>query len=121
MAFKKIIMKQHATNCFNSNAELIINHLNSDKTFELSSQKIISQKKRTQKWLWEGSACLIELIVCHFTNISKYNPFSGGLPLCYLNKEFDHSRKRFNKIQNAYHRWCFRWCLTIYLNNAEKS
>ena len=114
-------MKQHATNCFNSNAELIINHLNSDKNFELPSQKIISQKKRTQKWLWEGSACLIELIVCHFTNISKYNPFSGGLPLCYVNKEFDHSRKPFNKIQNAYHRWCFRWCLTIYLNHAEKS
>ena len=48
MAFKKIIMKQHATNCFNSSAELFINHLNSDKTFELSYQKIISQKKRTK-------------------------------------------------------------------------
>lgn len=71
--------------------------------------------------MWKGSAWLIEPTVCHFTDISKYNPFSGGLPLWYLNKELDHSRKPFNKIQNADQNKCFRWCLIIYLNPAGRN
>ena len=76
---------------------------------------IISNK---QKFIGKGSAWIIDSVVDHIINISKYKPLSGSsyikLPI-----ELDRPKKGLNNIQNIYDNECFKWCLVRYLHPED--
>ena len=59
----------------NSNAESVINESDIDDVFESIYINIISN---IQKYLEKGSSLLIDSVIDHTINISKYNPLAGS-------------------------------------------
>ena len=61
---------------------------------------------------------IIDSVIDHKFNISKYNPLAGS-SYTKLLKELDHPREGLINIQNIYYNECFKWCLVSYLNPAD--
>ena len=78
----------------NSKAETFINESNIDDVFELIYTTITSN---IQKSLGKGSDWIIDSVVGHDINISKYNPLVGSSYI-KLPKELDHERKGWINI-----------------------
>ena len=78
-----------------------------DDIFETIYTGIISNK---QKSLGKVSGSVIDSVIKHDINISKYNPLAGSSYL-KLPKELDHPRKRLISIQNIDESECCKWCL----------
>ena len=70
-------------------AEIIINESDVDTVFELIYSTIISN---IQKSPGKGLGWIIDSVVDHTINISKYKPLSGGSYIKLL-KELDHPKK----------------------------
>ena len=78
----------------NSKAETFINESNIDDVFELIYTTITSN---IQKSLGKGSGWIIDSVVGHDINISKYIPLVGSSHI-KLPKELDHERKGWINI-----------------------
>ena len=61
---------------------------------------------------------VIDSIIDHSINISKYNLLAGSSYI-KLPKELDHPRKRLINIQNINDNEFFKWSLVRYLHSAE--
>ena len=71
-----------------------------------------------QKSLGKSSGWIIDSVIEHNINISKYNPLAAS-SYTKLPKELDHSKKGLINIQNIGGNECFKWCLIRYLNPAD--
>ena len=88
-----------------SKAETIINESDIDDVFKSIYKTIIS---KIQKYLGEGPGWIIDSVIEHNNNISKYNPL-GRSNYIKLPKEFDHQRKELIiNIQNINDNECFK-------------
>ena len=61
---------------------------------------------------------MIDSVVDHINNFSKYNPLSGSRYI-KLPKGLDHPKKGLINIQNFNHNECFKLCLVRYLHLAD--
>ena len=61
---------------------------------------------------------IIDSVVDHTINISKYSPLSGSSYI-KLPKELDHLKKGLIHIQNFDDNQWFKWCLIRYLHPAD--
>ena len=75
-------------------------------------------RSNIKKSLEQGSRCIIDSIIDHNINISKYNLLAGSSYI-KLPKELDHPRKGLINVQNVDNNGCFRWCLVRYLHPAD--
>ena len=66
-----------------------------------------------QKSLEKGSGWVIDSVIDHNINISKYYPLAGSSYI-KLPKESDHPGKGLINIQNIDDNECFKWCLVRY-------
>ena len=83
-----------------SKAETIINGSEiDDNVFKSIYTKVISN---IQQLLGNCSGWIIDSVIEHNTNMSKYNPLAGGSYI-KLPKEFNHPRKGLINIQNTDH------------------
>ena len=96
-------------------AETIINESDTDDVFQLINSTVISN---IQKSLGKDSSWIIDSVVNHTINISKYNPLAGSSYI-KLPKELDHLRKGLINTQNNDDNECLKWCLVRYLHPAD--
>ena len=99
----------------NSKEEAIIHEGNIEKVFESIYVKITSN---IQKYLGKVSSWIIDSVIDHIINISKYNPLAGSSYI-KLPKDLDHPKKGLINIQNFDDNECFKWCLVGYLHPAD--
>ena len=71
-----------------------------------------------QKSLGKNSGRIIDPVVDHNINISKYNTLPGSSYI-ELPKELNHPRKGLICIQNIDDNECFKWLIVRYLHPAE--
>ena len=71
-----------------------------------------------QNSLQKDLSWIIDSVIDHTINISKYNPFTETSDI-NLPKELDHSRKGLINIQNIDDNECFKWRIVIYSNSAD--
>ena len=71
-----------------------------------------------QNSLQKDLSWIIDSVIDHTINISKYNPFTESSDI-NLPKELDHSRKGLINIQNIDDNECFKWRIVIYSNSAD--
>ena len=73
-----------------------------------------------QKNLEQDSGWIIDSVLEHTINFSKYNPLPG---ISYIKfpKEKEHPKKGFINIQNSDDNECFKWCLMRHLNPADQN
>ena len=72
---------------------------------------------QTYKNLLEGSGWIIDSVVNHTIDISKYNPLAGSSHIKLL-KELPPKKSLIN-IQNTDNNKCFKWCLASYLHSVD--
>ena len=92
LQFKKIQSDDkilYSTFYSNSKAETFINENDIDDVFESIYSTIISNM---QKYIGQGSGWIIDSVIDHNINISKYNPLADSSYI-KLPKELDHPRK----------------------------
>ena len=68
--------------------------------------------------LGKGSGWVVDSVIEHNINISKYNPLAGNSYM-KLPKELDHRRKGLINIQNIDDNECFKCCLVRYFHPAD--
>ena len=115
IAFKKIESDdatKYSSFYSTSKAETIINENDIDDVFGSIYTTIISN---IQKYLGKGLGWIIDSVVSHTINISKYN-HSAGSSYIKLPKQPDHPKKGLINIQNINNNECFNWCLVRYLH-----
>ena len=95
-----------------SNAEAIVNESDIDDVFQLIYTTIITN---IHNFLGKGSGWIIDSVIDHTINISKYNPLAGSSYI-KLPKELDNPRKGLINIQNTDDNECCR-----YLNPADRN
>ena len=92
LVFKKIESKDETKydNFYsNSKAEIIISKTDIDYVFQSTFTTII---ENIRKSLGKGSGWIIDSVIDHNIDISKYNPLAGSRYI-KLSKELDHPRK----------------------------
>ena len=72
-----------------------------------------------QKNLGQDSGWIINSVLEHTINFSKYNPLAG-INYIEFPKEKEHPKKGFINIQNSDDNECFKWCLMRHLNPADQ-
>ena len=92
-------------------AETIINEIDIDDVFESIYTTIISN---IQKLLRKISGWIIDSVIDHNINISKYKPLAGR-SYTKFPKQLDHPRKGLINIQNIDDNEFLKWCLVRYL------
>ena len=98
-----------------SKVETVINKIDIDDLFESIYSTVIS---KIQKSLGQGSGWIIDSVIDHNINISKYNPLPGSSCI-KLSKELDHPRKSLINVQNIDDNKCFKLCLVTYVDPAD--
>ena len=96
----------------NSKAEIIFNESDIDDVLEWIFSTIISSIQKSSR---KGSGWIIDSVIDHTINISKYNSLAGNSYI-KLPKEFNHSIKGIINIQNIDNNECFKWSIVKYLN-----
>ena len=115
LVFKKIESedKTKYDNFYSSSkAEVIINESDIDDGLKSIYTTII---RNVRKPLGKGSGWIIDSVIDHIINISKYNPLAGSSYI-KLSKESEYPRKVLINIQNNDDNECFKWGLVRYLN-----
>ena len=115
IAFKKIESDdatKYSSFYSTSKAETIINENDIDDAFGSIYTTIISS---IQKYLGKGLGWIIDSVISHTINISKYNHLAGSSYI-KLPKQLDHPKKGLINIQNINNNECFNWCLVRYLH-----
>ena len=118
LVFKKIESedKTKYDNFYSSSkAEIIINESDIDDVFQSICTTIIPI---IQKSLGKGSGWIIDSVIDHTIDISKYNLLARRSYIEFP-RELDHPGKGLINIQNIDHNECFKWCLSRYLNPAD--
>ena len=120
LMFKKI-ESEDKTNYDNfyssSKAEIIINEKDIDDVFKSFCTTITTN---IHKSLRKGSGWIIDSVIDHAINISKYNPLAGSNYI-KLPKELDHPRKGLIDMQSIDDHEYFRWIIVRYLNPANRN
>ena len=98
------MIKQSITFYSHSDSKIVINESDIGDVFESIYTAIISD---IQKSLGICSGWIIDLVVEHNINISKYHPLTDSNYI-KLPKELDHQRKSSIKIQNIDDNYCFK-------------
>ena len=117
LLFKKIESKDKTKfdNFYSSSeAEIIINESDIDDVFQSIYTTVITN---IQNSLGKGLGWIINSVIDHTINISKYNPLAGSSYITLL-KELDHPRKGLIKIQNIDGNEFFKRGIVKYLNPA---
>ena len=96
--------KKYATFYSNSKAKIIINENDIDDVFDSICTTIISN---IQKYLGKGLGWIIDSVISHTINISKYNPLAGSSYI-KLPKELYHRKRGLINIQNISDNECFK-------------
>ena len=86
----------------NSKAEMIINESDINDVFQSIYTTLITN---IQKSLGKGSGWIIDSVIDHTINISKYNRLAGS---SILPKELNHPRKGLINIENTDDNECFK-------------
>ena len=94
-----------------SKAETIINESDIDDVFESVYTTIILN---IQKYIGKGLGLIIDSVVDHTIDISKFNPLAGSSYI-KLTKELDHIIKDLINIQDINYNKCFKWYLVRYV------
>ena len=94
-----------------SKAETIINESDIDDVFESVYTTIILN---IQKYIGKGLSLIIDSVVDHTIDISKFNPLAGSSYI-KLTKELDHIIKDLINIQDINYNKCFKWYLVRYV------
>ena len=118
IVFKKVESgdkTKHDTFYSKLKAEIIINESDIDYVFQSIYTTTISD---IQKSLQKGSGWIIDYVVDHTINISKYNPQAGSSYI-KLPKKLGHPGKGLISIQNTDDNDYFKWCFVRYLNPAD--
>ena len=102
---------------WSSKAEIVINESNIDDVFQSIYTAIITNRQNS---LQKDLSWIIDSVIDHSINISKYNPFPESSDI-NLPKELDRSRKGLINIQNIHDNECFKWRIVIYSNSADSS
>ena len=71
-----------------------------------------------QKSLGKSSGLIIDSVIDHTINISKYNPLAG-CSYIKLPKELNHTRKGLINVQNSDENEWFKWSIVRYLNPVD--
>ena len=87
----------------------IINENDTDDVFKSIYSNAISNM---QKNLGQDSGWIINSVLQHTINFSKYNPLAD-INYIEFPKEKEHPKKGFINIQNSDDNECFKWCLMI--------
>lgn len=107
---------EYKTAYFFSSPNIILNHLDVEKSLQLSQNHILEQMVCL---ISEGSGWTIDSINNHYMNVVKYQPVKGSSHV-ELPKELQHSRKGLINIKNKDNE-CFRWCHIRYLNPQDEN
>ena len=78
-----------------------------------------SNRKIIQKSFGKGSGQIIDSVIDHTINISKYNPLAGRSYI-KLPKKLYHPRKKLNNTQNIDDNECFKWCYGFADHNPKR-
>ena len=91
---------------YNSKGYSIINESDTDDVFESIYTTIVFNK---QKYLGVGLGCIIDSVVRHLINISKYNSLAGSSSVrSQLHLELYCLNKGLTNIQNINDNGCFK-------------
>ena len=118
MEFKKIKSVEktkYGTLYLTSKTETIINESDVDDVFKSIYTTIITNIKKS---LGKSSSWIIDSVIDHNINVSKYRPAAVRIYI-KLPTKLDHLRKTLINIQNIDHNEYFKWCLGIYLHPAH--
>ena len=97
--------------------QMIINESDIDDVFESIYRTIISN---VQKSPGQGSSWIIDSVILHNINISKYNPLACSSYI-KLPKELDYPRNSLTNVQNINDNKCFKWRLVMYLHPEDRN
>ena len=78
-----------------------------------------SNRKIIQKSFGKGSDQIIDSVIDHTINISRYNPLAGRSYI-KLPKKLYHPRKKLNNTQNIDDNECFKWCYGFADHNPKR-
>ena len=105
----------YKTAFFNSKAKTITNVGDIEPELNMSRQEILSV---IDKWVSEGSGCLIDRIDSHYINVTLYKPLNGS-SYKEMPTEPRNSKKGLINMKNEDEE-CFRWCHIRHLNPQIK-
>ena len=88
-----------------------------DGIFESFYTTVISN---IQRYLGKSLGWLIDVVIDHSINISKYNPLAGSSCI-KLPKELNHLKNSLINFQNFDDNECFKLCLVRYVHPAAKN
>ena len=89
----------------------LLMRVNIDDVFESIYTTIILN---IQKYIGKGLGLIIDSVVDHTIDISKFNPLADSSYI-KLTKELDHIIKDFINIQDINYNKCFKWYLVRYV------
>ena len=114
---RKCHWNKYSTFYSTSKAETIFNESYTDDVFESICITVISN---IQKFIGKGSGWIIDSVVDHITNISKYNPLAGSSCIA-LPKQLNHPKKDLTNIENISDDKYFKWCLVRKLHSEDRN
>ena len=101
----------------NSKGYSIINESDTDDVFQSIYTTIVFNK---QKYRGVGLGCIIDSVVSHLINISKYNPLAGSSSIrLQLHLELYCLNKGLTNIQNINDNGCFKIFYEWYKISSE--
>ena len=100
-----MMQENNSKQYYNSKGYWIINESDTVDVFESIYTTIVFNK---QKYLGVGLGCIIDSVVSHLINISKYNPLAGRSYIrLRLHRELYCLNKGFTNIENVSDNGCF--------------
>ena len=105
----------YKTAFFNGKAKTITKVNDIEPELSMSRQEILNV---INKWVSEGSGCVIDRIDSHYINVTLYKPLNGSSYI-ELPTELRNSKKGLINMKNEDEE-CFRWCHIRHLNPQIK-
>ena len=105
----------YKTAFFNGKAKTITKVDDIEPELNMSRQEILNV---IDKWVSEGSGCVVDRIDSHYINVTLYKPLNGSSYI-ELPTELRNPKKELINIKNK-DAECFRWCHIRHLNPQEK-
>ena len=105
----------YKTAFFNGKAKTITKVDDVEPDLNMSRQEIFNM---IDKWVSEGSGCVIDRIDSHYLNVTLYKPLNGSSYI-ELPTELKNSKQGLINMKNKDEE-CFRWCHIRHLNPQTK-
>ena len=106
----------YKTAFFNGKAKIITKVDDIEPELNMSRQEILNV---IDKWVSEGSGCVIDRIDSHYLKVTLYKPLNGSSYI-ELPTELKNPKKGLINIKNKDDE-CFRWCHIRHLNLQDKN